>query len=132
MVGARVKGVSSEMETDSVWTTTVIHFEGGQRLETGIWRLIKQGRVWFSSFDYGPSRDPGKVSERIDTGALLARELAGATLSSVTVDEATGDLLLEMGPGLRLEALRLSLAFEEWELTCAPGLGEYSNHIFEA
>jgi len=130
MRGARVSKVSFEMGSDP-WSQTIIQFDGGQQLSAGFWRLIKEGQIEFTSFDFAPSRSPEKVNERIDSGTYLARELAGARLTSVLVDEATGDLWLELEPGLRLQALRLSLGFEEWELTCSPGLGEYSNYVLE-
>jgi len=75
------------------------------------WRIISEGRIALTDKEDGQQfglRSP------LDGQAVANELLAGKSVTAVSVNEETADIVLDFGPGLRLEVFNFSASFEGW------------------
>ena len=113
---------SAEPMFDINW---LIKFSDGTILSLQFWRLLKDGKSPFSSFDHG--RRYG-LPAPIDALDRLREELQGQTTTQVSLDRRTGDLLFDFAGGQRLEVFNFT-GFEIWQLQFPDGSAVYSNYV---
>ncbi|MBI5610244.1 MAG: hypothetical protein HY902_15310 [Deltaproteobacteria bacterium] len=75
------------------------------------WRLLDQGRVRVTAQDDGQWFG---LASPVCAATVVQNTLAGRVIRSASV--AMGDLTLDFGDGLALQALQLSSGYEAWHL----------------
>ena len=76
------------------------------------WRLVSPEGIALTDEDDGHKFG---LPKPVDAEAKANDLLAGATVSSATVDRITGDLFLRFSNGLRLDLLNNSSGYEGWQ-----------------
>ncbi|WP_313101091.1 DUF6188 family protein [Brevundimonas sp.] len=76
------------------------------------WRLVSAHGIALTDEDDGQGFG---LPEPVDAEANANNLLAGATVSSATVDRVTADLCLRFSNGLRLDLLNNSAGYECWQ-----------------
>lgn len=99
-------------------------FSNGTALRADYWRLIKNQREAFSSFDH---KQKYGLPLPIDSPDSLKKELERQTVAEARLDRETGDLIFEFSDHCKLQVLNLS-AYEVWEISFPDGSGEFSNY----
>jgi hypothetical protein len=124
----RIRILDEDIPPDFGASPIIVRFENGARLHATYWRLIKQDKAVISSFD---DRQKYGLPAPIDARAGLRTELDDRRCATVRLDPVTGDLLLDLAQGLRLQVFNFT-AYEIWEVVFADGTGEYSNYALAA
>jgi len=83
------------------------------------WRIIRDGGIVLSSEDHGHQfGQPAPVDAEAECRVVIG----GAMVRSVKVRSESRDLVVEFGPGLRLELVPLSSGYESWQVRGPRGL----------
>jgi hypothetical protein len=102
-----------------------ITFQGGFSLKCCFWRLLNQNKRQLSSFDH--QQKYGLV-DSINAKSELKKLIDGIQVSSVTLDDETGDLVVQFLNGFKFQALNLT-GYEDWAFHFADENFLFSNYI---
>ena len=81
-------------------------------LSTGFWRIIKANRIVIVSFDNGHQFGQTKPLDLIEE---TKKQLTGKKLEEIKIIKDTGDLILNISLGIRIEIYIASTGYETYE-----------------
>ena len=81
-------------------------------LSTGFWRIIKANRIVIVSFDHGHQFGKSKPLDLIEE---TKKQLTGKKLEEIKIIKDTGDLILNISHGIRIEIYIASTGYETYE-----------------
>ncbi len=114
MIGRRIAAIRL-VEPVSWW----FEFSGqGSVRSDSLWRVVADGRIRASSEDHGHKFG---LPQAVDSAERAHTLLDKATIRQASVLDSTGDLVVELETGTRLEVLVTSSGYESWALFCPNG-----------
>ena len=124
LIGCSVRVSDHLAEAGGDAGAVAIAFANGTTLRASYWRLIKEERQAWSSFDH---RQKYGLPAPVDAIAELRSELEDQIASDARWISETGDLVFRFGDHLTLQVLNFT-GYEIWEVQFPDGTTEYSNY----
>ena len=124
LVGTSVRVIANDAYPEAGAASIRFDFSNGAWLRTDYWRVIKDGRAAYSSFDHQQQYGLPSPFNAIDE---LCKDIDAKQISNAQWDKETGDLVFQCGVDLKLQVLNLT-GYEVWEIRFPDGTGEYSNY----
>lgn len=124
LIGTRLESVE---RLDYDWS---LRFEAGPSLMfQSFWRLVSEAAIEVTSGDDGQLFG---LKAPVNAAELLKAKIGEQHISDVRIDEATSDLTIHFGQGLRLEVISTSSGYEAWSLHVKEGqfIGRNGDRVF--
>ena len=103
------------------WVITVI---GGGSIALPIpWRIVADGRIAFANEDDGQQLG---LPAPVDGEAKANDLIASRSITSLSIDTQTADLVIYFGDAVRLDTFSNSSGYEGWHINLPPEIGGMS------
>ncbi|HWJ30453.1 MAG TPA: hypothetical protein VNS32_28225 [Flavisolibacter sp.] len=79
---------------------------------SGFWRLLKNDEIWLVSFDHGHKFGRDVPVNTVEEAENL---LTGQRLTKIEIKQGTGDLVLELTDGIKIQAFISSTGYETYD-----------------